>query len=231
LLLFGLLVPTDSTAIQGNVQAVQLPANYKKCWLVLVGNGLSQMRLQAFKDMLHTLSYSFKKRYEMAQLFSKALDQCVVLPGDLHSGGFHFLVVVYNLYYGGIIQPIQSALGWKRICGKDITQCYQQVAGLVTMILLEIERQLYHANLATIALQANLKLDYDAIKDNPLSLAIQNQKSQSSDKVLRAMIQFIELSRYYRLFQELSRGGDLITMTNLYPFGWQLENTTTTKLV
>jgi hypothetical protein len=122
LLLFGLWIPTDSTAIEGNV---------------LVGNGLSQMRLQAFKDMLNMLSYSFKKRYEMAQLLSKALDQCVSLPGNLHGGGFHFLVVVYNLYYGGFIQPIQTALGWKQIRGKDTTQCYQQAAGLLT-ILLEI---------------------------------------------------------------------------------------------
>jgi hypothetical protein len=89
--------------------------------------------------MLDTSSYSFKKRYEMAQLLSKALDQCVALPCDLHGGGFHFLVVVYNLYYGGFIQPIQTALGWKRIRGKDVTQCYQQVAGLITMILLEVE--------------------------------------------------------------------------------------------
>jgi hypothetical protein len=143
LLLFGLLVPTDSTTIQGNVSAAKLPADYHKRWLVLVGDGLSQMRLQAFKDMLDTSSYSFEKRYKMAQLLSKALDQCVALPGNLHGGGFHFLVVVYNLYYGGFIQPIQTDLGWKRILGKDVTQCYQQVAGLITMILLKVERHLY----------------------------------------------------------------------------------------
>jgi hypothetical protein len=79
------------------------------------GDGLSQVHLQAFKDILHTLSYSFENWYEMAQLLSKALDQCFMLPGDLHGGGFRFLVVVYNLYYGGFIQPIQTALGWKWI--------------------------------------------------------------------------------------------------------------------
>jgi hypothetical protein len=69
-------------------------------------------------------------------------------------------------------------------------------------------------------------LDYDAIKDNPLALAIhlaegfllwiQDRKSHSSDKVLRAMIQFVELSRYYRLFREASCGGDSIMMEHLY---------------
>jgi hypothetical protein len=41
-------------------------------WLVLVGNGLLQMQLQTFKDMLNTSSYSFEKQYELTQLFSKA---------------------------------------------------------------------------------------------------------------------------------------------------------------
>jgi hypothetical protein len=43
LLLFGPLVPTNSKAIEGNVGAVQLPDDYRKYWLVLVGDGLSQM--------------------------------------------------------------------------------------------------------------------------------------------------------------------------------------------
>jgi hypothetical protein len=81
----------------------------------------------------------------MVQLLLKALDQCVALPGDLRVGAFHFLVVVYNLYYGGFIQPMQTVLGWKQIRGKDTMQYYQQAAGLVIMILLEIERQFYHA--------------------------------------------------------------------------------------
>ncbi len=226
LLLFGLLVPKDSTAIQGNVSAVALPADYQKRWLVLVGDGLSQMRLQAFKDMLDTSSYSFEKRYEMAQLLSKALDQCVALPGDLHGGGFHFLVVVFNLYYGGFIQPIQTALGWKRIRGKDVTQCYQQAAGLITMTLLEVERQLYQAYLETVSASDDLKRQYDSMKENPSALAIhlaegflfwvEERKSESTDEVLLAMIQFVEISRYYRLFRESSRAGDSITMEYLY---------------
>jgi hypothetical protein len=77
----------------------------------------------------------------MVQLLLKALDQCVALPGDLHGRGFHFFAVLYNLYYRRFIQPMQTALGWKQICGKDIMQRYQQAAGLVMMILLDIERQ------------------------------------------------------------------------------------------
>jgi hypothetical protein len=94
------------------------------------------------------------------------------------------------------------------------------------MILLEIERQLYHAYLATIALQDNLMHGYEVMKDNPSALAIhlaegfmlwiEHRKSQSTNEVLCAMIQFVELSRYYRLFRESSRGGDSITMEHLY---------------
>jgi hypothetical protein len=66
------------------------------------------------------------------------------------------------------------------------------------------------------ALEDDLKHGYDAIKDNPLALTIhlakgfllwvEDWKKESTDEVLPAMIQFVELSRYYRLFQESSWG-------------------------
>jgi hypothetical protein len=108
----------------------------------------------------------------MVQLLSKALDQCVALPSNLQGGGFHFLVVVHSLYYGGFIQSIQTALGWKQIHGKDVMQCYQQAADLITMTLLEVKRQLYQSHLEMIAAGEDLKREYDAIKENPLALTI-----------------------------------------------------------
>ena len=140
----------------------------------------------------------------MVQLLSKALDQCVALPGNLHGGSFHFLVVGYNLYYGGFIQPIQTTLGWKRKWGKDITQYYQQAAGLITIILLEAEQQLYLAYLEMIASWDNLSQQYDDMKERPSALVIhlakgfllwiEDRKRASNDEVLKAMIQFMELS-------------------------------------
>ena len=42
-----------------------------------------------------------------------------MLPGDLH-GCFHILGSVYKIFYGGLIQPIKVALGYKRIDNKKV---------------------------------------------------------------------------------------------------------------
>jgi hypothetical protein len=82
------------------------------------------------------------------------------------------------------------------------------------MILLEVERQLYRSYLDTVEEREDLKREYDSVKENPSALAIhlaegflswiKERKRDSTDEVLRAMIQFVEISRYYRLFRESS---------------------------
>ena len=63
---------------------------------------------------------NFRQYYKQSLVFSQAMNRVVMIPGDLHGGGFHFLAVVYLLFYGGFLQPLQYALGWKRIRGTDI---------------------------------------------------------------------------------------------------------------
>ena len=74
-------------------------------------------------------------------MIKEALGQVINVTGDLHGGLFHFLSATYSLFYPCLIQPVQQLLGWKRICGSDVTKCYQQAAGLTTMIADELERQ------------------------------------------------------------------------------------------
>jgi hypothetical protein len=61
-------------------------------------------------------------------------------PGDLHGGCFHTLGPVYALFYGGLIQPIQIALGVKRIDNNKVEKTYEQARILVVRILKEGER-------------------------------------------------------------------------------------------
>lgn len=69
LLMFGLIKAMADDAIQGNLNNIALAANYKDRWLIIVGDGLSQMRrLRAFKELLEILSYSFETLYERAQI-------------------------------------------------------------------------------------------------------------------------------------------------------------------
>ena len=67
--------------------------------------------------------------------------QVINVTVNLHGGLFHFLFNICYLLYPSLIQPSRQLLGWKRICGSDVTKCYQQAAGLTTMIAEELEQQ------------------------------------------------------------------------------------------
>jgi hypothetical protein len=57
---------------------------------------------------------------------------------------------VYALFYGGLIQPIQIALGVKRIDNNKVEKTYEQARILVVRILKEGERQAYDACLCDV---------------------------------------------------------------------------------
>ena len=74
-------------------------------------------------------------------MIKEALGRVISVTGDLHSGLFHFLSAIYSLFYPSLIYPVQELLGWKCICGSDLTKCYQQAAGLTIMLDVELEHQ------------------------------------------------------------------------------------------
>ena len=74
-------------------------------------------------------------------MIKEALGQVISVTGDLHSGLLHLLAYNYLLLYPSLIQPIQNLLGWKQICGSDITKCYKQAAVPTIMLVDELERK------------------------------------------------------------------------------------------
>ncbi len=114
-------------------------------WCFLVGDGLTTERYRTFQDRLGDPCSSFLLDFLQSSVFSKVFDRIAIIPGDLHGGHFHTLSVVFQLFYGGFLQPIQAALRWKRINGHDVTQTYQQCSRLALMVLEECERVLYDA--------------------------------------------------------------------------------------
>ena len=56
----------------------------------------------------------------MRRVLSLALKQVVLGVGDLHGRGFIIVDNIYTLFYGGLLQGFQIALGWKQIKGIDI---------------------------------------------------------------------------------------------------------------
>ena len=142
LLFHKILIPTDSEGVEGNIRKLELAPGYNKRWMMLVGDGLTQVRIRTFIDMIETSCYNFGESQRAVEMIKHAMGQVIHVTGDLHGGLFHFLSAIYSLYYGTLIQPIQIMLGWKRISGTDVSKCYQQAAGLVLMICDEFERQL-----------------------------------------------------------------------------------------
>ena len=108
---------------------------------MLVGDGLTQIRIKSFVEEINKSCYDFGDQQEALAMIKEALGQVINVTGDLHGGLFHFLSATYSLFYPCLIQPVQQLLGWKRICGSGVTECYQQAAGLTTMIADELERQ------------------------------------------------------------------------------------------
>jgi hypothetical protein len=88
-------------------------------------------------------SHNFQEFYHKSTIFAQALNRIIMVPGDLHGGGFQFFMVVFQLFNGGFLQAFQTALGWKKIRGTDFTKTYEQSAQLASLVLAEVERQMY----------------------------------------------------------------------------------------
>ena len=89
----------------------------------MVGDGLTQIQAKQFSDLIDETSASYGPRHELTQMHQKAMDQVIFIPGNLHGGGFHIMQVVYNLFYGTIIQKAQAVLKWTQFA--EVT--YQNV--------------------------------------------------------------------------------------------------------
>ena len=170
LTMFGIL--ESSNAIKNNVEdvsdisALRLASDAKDRYLVMVGDGLTQIRAKQFSDLIEESSASYGPRHETTMMIQKAMDQVIIIPGDLHGGGFHIMQVVYNLFYGAIIQKIQTILQWKRICSSNVSKCYQQAASLSTILAIEMEHHFTSEYFKTVDGLCEDKAAFNAIKDS-----------------------------------------------------------------
>jgi len=116
-------------------------------------------------------------------------------------------------------------LGWKRICGSDVTKCYQQAAGLTTMIADELERQFLAAYFDDVCddnqLFQRLQSCQDAeafaifIAEGYLDW-LDEKRSSTTDEVFRMAINFMQMINLYREFRLALNTGDAIMIEWLY---------------
>ena len=145
LVLYGILDSSEANknSEDPNLRKLRLSPNAQERYLLMVGDSLTQMRAKRFSELIDETSTSYCPRHKVTQMLQKAMDQVIFIPGDLHGGGFHIMQVVYNLFYGALIQKAQALLKWKRICRSDVSKCYQQAASLMSMLATEVAQQLF----------------------------------------------------------------------------------------
>ena len=92
LVLYGLLVLDGSGNgnEETNINQLRLAPNAHQRYLLMVSNGLTQMRAKQFSDLIEETSHSFGPRHKVTVMLQKAMDQVIFIPGDLHSGGFQY---------------------------------------------------------------------------------------------------------------------------------------------
>ena len=113
--LFGIMEGQTYEGEHGSVRELELAEKFQKSYLIIVGDGLSQMRARTFNELIKDSAFSFGAQHEMTVKVAKGMQQIIHVPGDLHGGCFHFLSAIYSLYYVALIKPIQALIGWKRI--------------------------------------------------------------------------------------------------------------------
>jgi hypothetical protein len=74
----------------------------------------------------------FTQLSKQLDVFDKALNRVLDLPGDWHAG-LSMLSSIYLLFYESLLEPIQKMLKWQRI-NKDTRKCYYQSGRLVMLV-------------------------------------------------------------------------------------------------
>ena len=110
--------------------AWQAAASEDQRYIIKIGDGLSYERMRNYSELIDDDTKSYIRYHAQVEELRKAMDRTMIGAGDLHIRGFHALGPVYAVHYPGLIQPIQIALGWKRIEFSKVEKCYEQAASL-----------------------------------------------------------------------------------------------------
>jgi hypothetical protein len=171
--------------------------------------------MRNYSDIITDDTNSFVRHHAQAEELRKAMDQTMLAAGDLHARGFHALGPVYAVHFGGFIQPIQTALGWKRIEHSKVETCYEQAAFLVLLILNECERQLHDAFLFQMdpperAAVLLLVQDEEAMAEHigkAFPKWMELRLKESTDEDFKRILNFVKMARKYCFGRQSMRNG------------------------
>ena len=79
---------------------MRLADDFSEKFIMLIGDGLTQIRVRMFRTMIRESAYRFEDSFTETDMTRKALRKITHITGDLHGGRFHFLSSVCSLFYG-----------------------------------------------------------------------------------------------------------------------------------
>ena len=133
--------------------------------------------------------------------------------------------VVYNLFYGALLQILQAVLKWEQICGNNVSKCYQQFTGLAKLGVTEVERHLLAEYFKHVHHDCNQRLCFNRIKDSE-EFAVHIAKGytnwtkiwrrETTDNVVRMILNFIAVMDLYRAFCVVVCAGNVIMIEAMY---------------
>jgi hypothetical protein len=77
--MFGILEATETDGVDGNVRHLRLAEGYEAKFLCVFGDGLTQIRVNGFKDKIETAAFSFEGRHKIYAMLHKALGQLCLM--------------------------------------------------------------------------------------------------------------------------------------------------------
>ena len=197
-------------------------------WLYLCGDGLTQVRLKSFMDVIHNDSVSFKDWYQDSLVISAALERVIIGNGDLHAGCFSCLGCIFTVYYGRFLQVFQYAFGWKRINGLDIAKSFQYGGHVIDIVHNEVSRNLHLLHVHVIMEDQGARDVLMTLADSPVHLSeylvksyikfLKNTMASTSDEVIKLCIGFNAMSTKYITLKKAVRKGDSITVEAMYSY-------------
>ena len=204
-----------------------VPADIHERYLLVAGDGLSHERWRSYKKELLDLQekgMKYAQHYLVCSEVIKALERCILVPGDLHASLFHTLGPIYTVFYGAFIQPFQIALGWKHIDWQKVERTYQQSSILALSILVRVEVRLMESFVNSLdeTEVTGLCTRHD---DGAFLIAflvtgfekwIVSKLENTTDKWFRLVLNFFVQSRDYRTVRESIRNGDTVMLEVLH---------------
>ena len=97
----------------GNIGHYSLVENIDKRRMRIYGDCLSMEKIRQVQTRVYS-AITHPGKAEFVRVILEALTQCQQGVGDLHIA-MHMLVLIFKIYYPGMLQVVQAVLRWKRI--------------------------------------------------------------------------------------------------------------------